>query len=405
MLTLHEPTHEGVPCHQNVRRFKAVPFNPADVANIAKSNPYIQRLIEDAQLRDNVQKAIESSQERVRAPAATARPPAKALLEDKKLQGDLRHALEAVRDAIDRADRGAQEAGSQGPPPRSQAAGRRARRRLALAGSEKLRSKVLDALFGAEEEFEYTPPPGSGVDSAGHAGQRRLAISLERETGLAPRAPTRAPSAFVCGQDLVAAVGLEVLDRLADGHARCAVDSGSQPPVDGLGVALPHLPEHPADRLSDEELPLLEHRVGVAGETVKRGAVLDRSQLGEERRPADPEIRMPRPGVELESPPRGARTSSVPRTPAASGSTSAHVSAPPISSCSSGRSEGPTSCGYVCSASTAPRRHSNTGRDHSARTRPISCACVSSLCPVANVRTSARSSPTVVPRCTRSLFR
>jgi hypothetical protein len=29
---------------------------------------------------------------------------------------------------------------------------------LALAGSEKLRSKVLDTLFGAEEEFEYTPP-------------------------------------------------------------------------------------------------------------------------------------------------------------------------------------------------------------------------------------------------------
>ena len=29
---------------------------------------------------------------------------------------------------------------------------------LALAGSEDLRSKVLDALFGAEEEFEYTPP-------------------------------------------------------------------------------------------------------------------------------------------------------------------------------------------------------------------------------------------------------
>jgi hypothetical protein len=32
---------------------------------------------------------------------------------------------------------------------------------LALVGSEKLRSKVLDALFGAEEEFEYTPPATS----------------------------------------------------------------------------------------------------------------------------------------------------------------------------------------------------------------------------------------------------
>ncbi len=31
----------------------------------------------------------------------------------------------------------------------------------ALAGSEKLRSKVLDTLFGAEEEFQYTPPAPS----------------------------------------------------------------------------------------------------------------------------------------------------------------------------------------------------------------------------------------------------
>jgi hypothetical protein len=32
---------------------------------------------------------------------------------------------------------------------------------LALAGSESLRSKVLDTLFGKEEEFEYTPPTGA----------------------------------------------------------------------------------------------------------------------------------------------------------------------------------------------------------------------------------------------------
>jgi hypothetical protein len=32
---------------------------------------------------------------------------------------------------------------------------------LALALSESLRSKVLDLLFGAEEEFQYTPPPSA----------------------------------------------------------------------------------------------------------------------------------------------------------------------------------------------------------------------------------------------------
>ena len=34
---------------------------------------------------------------------------------------------------------------------------------VALGVSESLRSKVLDALFGAEEEFQYTPPPGTPV--------------------------------------------------------------------------------------------------------------------------------------------------------------------------------------------------------------------------------------------------
>ena len=31
---------------------------------------------------------------------------------------------------------------------------------VALARSEELRSTVLDKLFGAEKEFNYSPPPG-----------------------------------------------------------------------------------------------------------------------------------------------------------------------------------------------------------------------------------------------------
>ncbi|HWD76460.1 MAG TPA: hypothetical protein VG371_15075, partial [Solirubrobacteraceae bacterium] len=40
---------------------KAVPFTSADLANITKANPYIQRLIEDSTLRENVRIAIDSS--------------------------------------------------------------------------------------------------------------------------------------------------------------------------------------------------------------------------------------------------------------------------------------------------------------------------------------------------------
>ena len=44
---------------------------------------------------------------------------------------------------------------------------------VALAVSEGLRKKVLDALFGAEEEFEYTsvttPPPSASTSEAPQA--------------------------------------------------------------------------------------------------------------------------------------------------------------------------------------------------------------------------------------------
>jgi hypothetical protein len=142
------------------KKARVASFNPADVANIAKANPYIQRLIDDARLRENVQKAIESSKSAY-GRLGNGKTPAKTLLEDRKLQTDLREALEAVRDAS--------LALSEAPKKKARKGRRMGRRMvilglgfgLALAGSEKLRSKVLDTLFGAEEEFQYTPPPGA----------------------------------------------------------------------------------------------------------------------------------------------------------------------------------------------------------------------------------------------------
>jgi hypothetical protein len=135
----------------------AVPFNAADVANIAKANPYIQRLIDDAKLRDNVRTAIDSTKSAYER-LVNGKAPAKALLEDKKLQSDLREALDAVRDAT--------VALTEAPRQRARKGLGFGRKLMiaavgggiALAGSEKLRSKVLDALFGAEEEFQYSPP-------------------------------------------------------------------------------------------------------------------------------------------------------------------------------------------------------------------------------------------------------
>ncbi len=154
------------------KKGKSAPVSPAEVANIVKANPYIQRLIEDARLRKNVHTAIDSTRSAYER-LTNGKAPAKALLEDKKLQADVREALEALRDAS--------VALSEGPKKRARKGMRLGRKLLiaaiggglALAGSEKLRSKVLDTMFGAEEEFEYTPPastastpPASPVSAA-----------------------------------------------------------------------------------------------------------------------------------------------------------------------------------------------------------------------------------------------
>jgi hypothetical protein len=140
---------------------KAVPFNTADLANITKANPYIQRLIEDAELRENVRTALDSGKSAVNR-LSNAKAPQKALLDDKKLQNELRAAAEAIRDAA----MALNDAPKHSKPKKKRHFGRTLLILLigaaaALALSESLRSKVLDTLFGAEEEFQYTPPAGT----------------------------------------------------------------------------------------------------------------------------------------------------------------------------------------------------------------------------------------------------
>lgn len=157
---------------------KAVPFNAADLASITKANPYIQRLIDDSALRDNVRSAIDSGHSAYDR-LIGSKAPQKALLDDRKLQNDLRSAAEAVRDAAK-----ALSDAPKHPKPSKRKKGRRLGRRLmlllvggalALALSESLRSKVLDALFGAEEEFTYTPPAGTPAPEPEPAGSASAA--------------------------------------------------------------------------------------------------------------------------------------------------------------------------------------------------------------------------------------
>src|SRR5579871_5087302 len=79
---------------------RAMPFDPVEVANIAKANPYIQRLINDARLRENVRIALDSGKSAY-GRLNNGKAPTKAVLQDKKLQRDIRHAFEAARDAVE----------------------------------------------------------------------------------------------------------------------------------------------------------------------------------------------------------------------------------------------------------------------------------------------------------------
>jgi hypothetical protein len=133
------------------------PFNAVDMDTISKATPYLRRIIQDAPLRENVKTAYDSSRSAY-SRLTNGKAPTKALLEDKKLQRDLHVAVEALRDAT--------TALAEAPKKevkKSRGFGRKLliltfAFGLALAGSEKLRTKVLDAVFGKEEEFQYTPP-------------------------------------------------------------------------------------------------------------------------------------------------------------------------------------------------------------------------------------------------------
>jgi hypothetical protein len=157
-----------------------------------RHNPYVERLIEDEELRENLRTALESARQAYER-IADGRGP-QAIMDDKKTQRQLKAAAGSLRDAAE-ALRGA---------------GRKRRRRrrgvlvllvvagagAAVAANEGMRKKALDLLFGAEEEFEYssvTQTQGSstgaasGGDGAGSPAEAGAASGSS--SGSAPEGP------------------------------------------------------------------------------------------------------------------------------------------------------------------------------------------------------------------------
>lgn len=130
-------------------------FSKAEQAvRAAQANPYLQRLVEDEQLRASLRSAYGAARNAY-GRMSNGKPASKALLEDRKLQGELRSAIDSLRQASSSLREPAKRRRRRGGLGRSLmllAVGGV----LAMALSESLRSKVLDLLFGAEEEFDYS---------------------------------------------------------------------------------------------------------------------------------------------------------------------------------------------------------------------------------------------------------
>jgi hypothetical protein len=124
------------------------------------ARPYVQRLIEDEELRDNLREAYDAGRNAY-ARASGAKKPS-ALLDDKKLQDDLKSASESLRAVSDALREPEKMPKSGGHPIAKLLLIAFVGAVLAIALSEDLRKSILDQLFGAEEEFEYsstTAPP------------------------------------------------------------------------------------------------------------------------------------------------------------------------------------------------------------------------------------------------------
>ena len=125
------------------------------------ARPYVQRLIEDEELRDNLREAYESGRNAYSRASGVKRPA--DMLDDKKLQKELRNASESMRavsDALRHPEKRSGGGFGLGKVVLLLIVGAI----LALALSEDLRKAVLDQLFGAEEEFEYTSTTAATPD-------------------------------------------------------------------------------------------------------------------------------------------------------------------------------------------------------------------------------------------------
>jgi hypothetical protein len=142
---------------------KAAPVTVAEAVDAVKENPYVQRVATDDELRDNVRVAFENARDAYERVSKTKKGKvAKTLTNDKQLHSSLQDAATALKDVGAALTAAPSTKGKLVLEKKRKGGGGRkllllvVGAGLALALSSDLRDKVLDTLFGAEEEFDYT---------------------------------------------------------------------------------------------------------------------------------------------------------------------------------------------------------------------------------------------------------
>ena len=145
---------------------KSKPQQARAAAEGVWGNPYVQRFIQDEELRGNILTALDNARSAY-ARLNNGKSASKVVMEDKRFQKDLKNAADAFKEAGTALRDG---------PKRKRRGGFGKLVLLALIGSglaialsEDVRNKVLDLLFGKEEEFDYTSttaPPATPAATA-----------------------------------------------------------------------------------------------------------------------------------------------------------------------------------------------------------------------------------------------
>lgn len=135
----------------------------------ARDNTYVRRLIEDEELRASIIAAAVAAKNaygRVQSSRSSA---VESVANDRKVKRDLSEAADSLRDAAERLREGPKK---KRHPIRKLIGIGLLTGGLVLVFSESARKTVLDAVFGAEEEFVYTsttsvPPAESAAQTNG----------------------------------------------------------------------------------------------------------------------------------------------------------------------------------------------------------------------------------------------